>query len=100
MALLDAWALAKALEGGGAVQAALARASAMRRAHVRLYQGMSALFTPAYQSDGRVLPFIRDRIVPPFGRRWPATRIQAAMVAGTFGGGLRRLGLEPWVPGL
>jgi hypothetical protein len=56
------------------------------------------LFTPAYQSEGRIMPFIRDRIVPPFGTRWPATKIQAAMVAGTFGGGLKPLGLEPWVP--
>jgi hypothetical protein len=42
-----------------------------------------------------VLPFVRDRIVPPFGRRWPATRIQAAMVAGTFGDPLKPLGLQP-----
>ena len=96
MALLDAWALARGLAEEANLQAALARAARMRQFHVRLYQGLSMLFTPAYQSDGRLLPFVRDRIVPPFGRRWPATRIQAAMVAGTFGGGLTRLGLEPW----
>jgi 2-polyprenyl-6-methoxyphenol hydroxylase-like FAD-dependent oxidoreductase len=84
--------------GGGEVQAALAHAETSRRFHVRLYQALSLLFTPAYQSDGRIMPFVRDRIVPPFGTRWPATRIQAAMVAGTFGGGLKPLGLEPWVP--
>lgn len=95
MALLDAWALARALREETELGRALARAVAMRRFHVRLYQALSALFTPAYQSDSRLLPFIRDRIVPPFGRRWPATRIQAAMVAGTFGGALRPLGLEP-----
>jgi salicylate hydroxylase len=75
MALLDAWALAKALREEADVAAALGRAVAMRRFHVRLSQALSALFTPAYQSDSRVLPFIRDRIVPPFGRRWPATRM-------------------------
>ncbi|HEY0028882.1 MAG TPA: FAD-dependent monooxygenase, partial [Allosphingosinicella sp.] len=69
--------------------------AAMRRGHIRLYQALSALFTPAYQSDGRLMPFLRDVIVPPFGRRWPATRIQAAMLAGTFGGALKPLGLEP-----
>jgi 2-polyprenyl-6-methoxyphenol hydroxylase-like FAD-dependent oxidoreductase len=95
MALLDAWALATALREEGDVEAALRRAVALRRFHVRLYQGLSALFTPAYQSDSRVLPWIRDRIVPPFGRLWPATRIQAEMVAGTFGGPLERLGLAP-----
>ena len=93
MALLDAWALAKALGEETSLQAALARAVALRRGHVRLYQALSALFTPAYQSDSRVLPFIRDHIVPPFGKMWPATRIQAAMVAGTFGRPLQRLGL-------
>jgi 2-polyprenyl-6-methoxyphenol hydroxylase-like FAD-dependent oxidoreductase len=94
MALLDAWALAKALREEEALDAALRRAVALRRGHVRLYQALSALFTPAYQSDGRVLPWIRDRIVPPFGRLWPATRIQAEMVAGTFGGPMERLGLR------
>jgi salicylate hydroxylase len=93
MALLDAWALAKALREEPDLRRGLDRAIAMRRAHVRLYQALSAVFTPAYQSDSRVLPFIRDRIVPPFGRLWPATRIQAAMVAGTFGGPLGPLGL-------
>ena len=94
MALLDAWALAMALREEESVEAALHRAVALRRSHVRLYQALSALFTPAYQSDSRLLPWIRDRIVPPFGRVWPATRIQAEMVAGTFGGPLERLGLE------
>lgn len=93
MALLDAWALAKALREEDGLDSALRRAIALRRSHVRLYQALSALFTPAYQSDSRLLPWIRDRIVPPFGRLWPATRIQAEMVAGTFGGPMERLGL-------
>jgi salicylate hydroxylase len=94
MALLDAWALARALREEEGLDRALDRAARMRRFHVRLYQALSALFTPAYQSDSRWLPFVRDRIVPPFGRLWPATRIQAEMVAGTFGEPLRRLGLD------
>jgi salicylate hydroxylase len=94
MALLDAWALARALREEDSLGKALRRAVALRRSHVRLYQALSALFTPAYQSDGRILPWIRDRIVPPFGRLWPATRIQAEMVAGTFGSPLVRLGLS------
>jgi 2-polyprenyl-6-methoxyphenol hydroxylase-like FAD-dependent oxidoreductase len=94
MALLDAWALARALREEGGLDRALRRAVAQRRFHVRLYQALSALFTPAYQSDSLVLPWIRDRIVPPFGRLWPATRIQAEMVAGTFGSPLERLALD------
>jgi 2-polyprenyl-6-methoxyphenol hydroxylase-like FAD-dependent oxidoreductase len=94
MALLDAWTLAEALREEATIEAALARTVRLRRSHIRLYQALSRLFTPAYQSDGRLLPWIRDRIVPPFGRLWPATRIQAEMVAGTFGGPLERLGLR------
>lgn len=94
MALLDAWALARALREEDELDSALRRAVALRRFHVRLYQALSRLFTPAYQSDGLVLPWIRDRLVPPLGRLWPATRIQAEMVAGTFGGPLERLGLR------
>jgi 2-polyprenyl-6-methoxyphenol hydroxylase-like FAD-dependent oxidoreductase len=94
MALLDAWALAKALREEEGLEPALRRAVALRRSHVRLYQALSALFTPAYQSDSLVLPWIRDRVVPPFGSLWPATRIQAEMVAGTFGGPMERLGLR------
>jgi 2-polyprenyl-6-methoxyphenol hydroxylase-like FAD-dependent oxidoreductase len=94
MALLDSCALATALRDEETLDRALRRAVARRRFHVRLYQALSALFTPAYQSDSLVLPWIRDRIVPPFGRVWPATRIQAEMVAGTFGGPLERLGLD------
>jgi len=95
MALLDSWALARALREDSDLDSALRRAVALRRRHVRLYQALSRLFTPAYQSDGRLLPWVRDRLVPPFGRLWPATRIQAEMVAGTFGSPLERLGLAP-----
>jgi salicylate hydroxylase len=94
MALLDAWALARALREEDRLGRALKRAAASRRFHVRLYQVLSAAFTPVYQSDSILLPFVRDRIVPPLSRIWPATWIQAAMVAGTFGGPLERLGLE------
>ena len=91
MALLDAYALALALRTAPDVGAALAQAVAMRRRHVRLYQALTALFTPVYQSDSRVLPFLRDRIVGPLSKLWPATRIQAAMVSGLIGDPLRPL---------
>ena len=91
MALLDAYALALALRVAPDVGAALAQAVAMRRRHVRLYQALTALFTPVYQSDSRVLPFLRDRIVGPLSKLWPVTRIQAAMVSGLIGDPLRPL---------
>jgi 2-polyprenyl-6-methoxyphenol hydroxylase-like FAD-dependent oxidoreductase len=93
LALLDAWALSRALREEEELGRALARSISSRLAHVRLYQALSAIFTPAYQSDSRLLPLIRDRLVPPFAQIWPATRIQAEMVAGTFGNPLARLGL-------
>jgi salicylate hydroxylase len=94
MALLDAYALAAALRGAADVDEALARYVRLRRGHVRLYQRLSALFTPVYQSDSRVLPFVRDRLVGPVSKLWPATWIQAAMVGGLLGAPLGRLGLR------
>ncbi|MDQ3143632.1 MAG: FAD-dependent monooxygenase [Pseudomonadota bacterium] len=93
MALLDAWALSRALGQEERVPAAVHAAVASRRRHVRLYQGLTWLFTPVYQSDSHVLPFIRDRLVGPLSKFWPATAIQAAMVSGLIGSSLRALGL-------
>ena len=93
MALLDAYALAMALRQASDVASALANAVAMRTRHVRLYQALTALVTPVYQSDGRVLPFVRDQLVGPLSKLWPATRIQAAMVSGLIGDPLKQLGI-------
>jgi salicylate hydroxylase len=93
MALLDAYALMRALQAHDDIPTALAAAVAMRRSHVHLYQALTALFTPVYQSDSRLLPFVRDRLVGPLSRLWPATWIQAALVSGTIGNPLGRLGL-------
>lgn len=94
MALLDAYALASALRQEGDVSSALTSAVAMRRRHVRLYQALTALFTPVYQSDSHLLPFVRDRLVGPLSKLWPATRIQAAMVSGLIGDPLAPLGVS------
>ena len=94
MALLDAWALARGLREEASVADALARIVQLRSGHVRLYQAMSALFTPVYQSDSRLLPLVRDLVVGPLSKRWPATWLQAAMVSGLIGRPLQRLGLD------
>jgi len=94
MALLDAWALAMGLARNETIAAALAEAIALRRWHVHLYQALTWLFTPVYQSDSRVLPFLRDRLVGPLSKLWPATAIQAAMVSGLIGDPLTRLDLS------
>jgi 2-polyprenyl-6-methoxyphenol hydroxylase-like FAD-dependent oxidoreductase len=93
MALLDAYALALALRSQRDLAVALTMAAALRQFHVRLYQTLSALFTPVYQSDGRSLPLLRDLLVGPLSKRWPATRILAAMVSGRLGNPQCALGL-------
>lgn len=94
MALLDAWALAAGLRETGSIHAGINRAVEMRRRHIMLYQWLSWLFTPVYQSDSLVLPAIRDSVVGPLSGLWPATWIQAAMVSGLIGSPFKSLGLE------
>jgi 2-polyprenyl-6-methoxyphenol hydroxylase-like FAD-dependent oxidoreductase len=93
VALLDAWALVFALRQRESVADALSLAVSLRAGHVRLYQAMSAMFTPVYQSDSTALPWLRDAIVAPLSKTWPAPKIMAAMVAGIVGSPMRRLGL-------
>lgn len=84
MALLDAAALAHALGATGTVEDALAAYCRARRRHVRVFQALSWMFTPFYQSDSAVLPFLRDRLVATVARVPPAPRVLAAMVSGTL----------------
>jgi len=93
MALLDAFALARALSMDEPIEHRLERALRLRRSHVALYQRLTAFFTPLYQS-GSVLPVVlRDAIFAPLGRLGPGPRIQAALVGGLAGSPLARLGL-------
>jgi 2-polyprenyl-6-methoxyphenol hydroxylase-like FAD-dependent oxidoreductase len=59
-ALLDACALAAGLAGSPTLEAGLAAYARFRRPHVRFYQLASALMTPFFQGDSRILPFARD----------------------------------------
>ncbi len=72
LALQDAQVLAAALRdansGGQAVPAALERYSARRRAHLRYYQFASRWLTPAFQSDGRIVPALRDLLSRPMSK--------------------------------
>lgn len=80
MALLDAMALNRALAGG--LQDALPRYAAMRHWHRELYQNVSALLTPMYQSHGRALPFLRDWLLAPLGRVPPVRQVLTSLVSG------------------
>lgn len=60
LALVDAMALADALEGAASVDGALAAYSASRRAHLGYYQWATRFLTPFFQSDARWLGWLRD----------------------------------------
>jgi salicylate hydroxylase len=95
MALLDAFALARTLELSAEVHLALQHFLRLRAMHVRTYQWMTWAFTPVYQSDGAVLPWLRDRLAAPLLKLWPAPPILAGLVAGGIGSPLKRLALGP-----
>jgi 2-polyprenyl-6-methoxyphenol hydroxylase-like FAD-dependent oxidoreductase len=84
MALLDARALAHAVATTDNVPDALDAYAKSRRWHMRSFQWLSSAFTPFYQSDSRVLPFIRDHIVSQLVKIPPAPRLLAELVAGTI----------------
>lgn len=94
MALLDAFGLMKAFHGEADVARALQRFLRLRAFHVRLYQLMTWAFTPVYQSDGVVIPWLRDRLAAPVLRLWPAPPMLGGLVAGGFGSPLKKLGLK------
>jgi 2-polyprenyl-6-methoxyphenol hydroxylase-like FAD-dependent oxidoreductase len=96
MALLDARALAYALEQAPDLPGALAAYAASRRRHVRVFQALSWMFTPFYQSDSDVLPFIRDRLVATIARIPPAPRLLGAMVSGTLVDPFARIGISEY----
>ena len=82
MGLLDAWSLTEALASHSDLSDSLSAYAAARRWHVRLYQALSLGFTPFYQADGRVLPWIRDHILGKVSRLPLSPRLLAATVSG------------------
>ena len=96
MALLDARALFHALETSSDAADILERYAKARMWHMRLFQALSAAFTPFYQSDSAALAFIRDRLVSTIARIPPAPQFLASMVAGTVIDPFKPIGLaEP-----
>lgn len=92
MALLDALALSRALEMQGDLQLALHEYARLRLWHIRLYQLASWAFTPAYQSDSAAAAWLRDWIMSPLARMWPAPQVLAGLVAGSIGWPLGAMG--------
>jgi 2-polyprenyl-6-methoxyphenol hydroxylase-like FAD-dependent oxidoreductase len=65
LALCDAAALADAIEAEATVDAALARYSVSRRAHLAYYQLATRWLTPFFQSDHNWLGALRDAVMGP-----------------------------------
>ncbi len=83
MALLDAYALAECLKYND-VDEALSKYHKSRKRHVQIYQAMSWMFTPMYQSDSRILPILRDWVLAPSSTIPPVPTILTSLVKGTM----------------
>lgn len=94
MALLDVKALAEAMAGVGDLEGALSLYARKRRLHIRLYQALSAIFTPFYQSDSTLLPMLRDGLVAPASRVPLVARGLARIVSGDVALGRNRESFE------
>jgi len=94
LALIDAVALADAIAahatGPETVARALAAYSTGRKRHLGFYQFMTRFLTPFFQSDSRLLAWIRDRTFP--HSRWfgPLRRQMTQTMVGVGRGFLRR----------
>ena len=93
MALIDAAALSGAFETSGSLLEVGQKYRKARMRHVRLYQILSVIFTPLYQSDGTVKPWIRDMAIHHFARLPIVRKIIARTVSGKLALSRRRTGL-------
>ncbi|MER8399169.1 NAD(P)/FAD-dependent oxidoreductase [Mesorhizobium sp. M1348] len=93
MALLDTAALNYALIGTVRIDTALEAYVRARRWHVRVFQALSLVLTPFYQSDSTAMPFVRDRLVATLAKIPPAPQFLASMVTGTVIDPFRPIGL-------
>jgi 2-polyprenyl-6-methoxyphenol hydroxylase-like FAD-dependent oxidoreductase len=93
MALLDAQALALAVEGTDDIDSIGPAYARLRRFHVRTYQSLSAVFAPFYQSDSRLLPLARDLGFALLARLPYGNALLARLVSGLIASPLRSLGL-------
>ncbi|MEM7300530.1 MAG: NAD(P)/FAD-dependent oxidoreductase [Pseudomonadota bacterium] len=84
MALLDALVLSEALSRSSSIEEGLSGYALRRRRHLQLFQALSRMFTPFYQSDSVALPFIRNWLAAPLLGVPPVPRLLAHMISGTL----------------
>ncbi|MBL8524128.1 MAG: FAD-dependent monooxygenase [Betaproteobacteria bacterium] len=89
LALLDAVTLAECIERSSAISNALDKYTRLRKSHLHFYGLMSRLLTPVFQSDQKLLPWLRDAIMATTSK-WPIARdINRQVLVGVRGGWLR-----------
>jgi salicylate hydroxylase len=94
MALIDAASLTLALSRAPTLADALSLHLRQRGPHVWLYQTLSLVLTPFYQSDSLVLPAMRDIAIGPTTRLPLVRQLVSRLVTGDFLGPIERIGLR------
>jgi hypothetical protein len=67
----------------------------MRYWHIRTFQWASRMFTPFYQSDGRVLAFVRDWVAGPLSSLPVGRQVLVRLVSGMTFAPLARARFAP-----
>ncbi|MGE7369311.1 FAD-dependent oxidoreductase [Neorhizobium sp. NPDC001467] len=93
MALLDAASLVLALERSDGIDQALKLHLRQRQWHIRLYQTLSRVMTPFYQSDSGLLPVVRDLAIAPATQLSLVRLLVSRLVTGEFLDPIKRIGL-------
>lgn len=95
LALIDSVMLAHHLSRERDVDAALRDFHRARRAHIRFYRWASCALTPAFQSDSKIVPWLRDTFLP-YANMLPGGRYMTR----TTLSGVRKFPLGKWkLPG-
>ena len=94
LALCDAFVLADCVRTAPSIASALDTYTRTRRQHLRYYQRMARWLTPLFQSDSRMLGWMRDLVFPLANVLPPLRRHMTRTMAGVaLGFGPRRLAL-------
>ncbi len=94
MAMIDAASLLLALSRSSSIDEAFALHLRQRGQHVWLYQTLSLVLTPFYQSDSRILPAMRDIAIGPTTRMPLVRQLVSRLVTGDFLSPIKRIGLS------